>query len=199
MNKVELRKHYRQLRQNVDAATKSAAEDALAQRFLQSPLYKNAQKIACYMAYKDELDIYPIITRILEDNKRCYLPILITVNNKIQLFFGEFKQNEALHTNRFGILEPSPHSARIDIKDLDLILTPLIAFDRQLNRLGTGGGYYDKTFADIKNPPLVGVAYALQEVTQLPSDPWDVKLKGIITEKELILNDQSAQFAHSDK
>lgn len=190
MNKVELRKHFRLLRQGIDPDTKAKSEAALAQRFLQSSLYKNAKKIACYMAFKDELNIFSIITRIWDDKKSCYIPILITKDDKIQLFFAEFKPEDALHTNRFGILEPSPQAERIAIKDLDVILTPMIAFDRDFNRLGTGGGYYDKTFAVEKDPPLIGVAYALQEADQLPTDPWDKKLKGILTEKELILNNQ---------
>jgi 5-formyltetrahydrofolate cyclo-ligase len=76
--------------------------------------------------------------------------------------------------------------------ELELVLVPLLGFDRRGRRLGYGGGYYDRSFAFLKagarprEPLLVGVAYAFQEVPQLRAEPWDVTLDFIATEHELI-------------
>ena len=92
----------------------------------------------------------------------------------------------------FGIQEPAGGPIRA-ARNLDIILTPLVAFDSAGNRIGMGGGYYDRTFAFLKRrttwrkPKLIGIAFGLQEVDAVPVDTWDVPLDGILTEKGLVL------------
>lgn len=106
--------------------------------------------------------------------------------------FFLYKRNDILHPNRYGINEPKD-TPSIDTETLDIILTPLVAFDRQGHRLGMGGGYYDRTFsfllnqADIPRPKLIGLAYACQEVPSLSPDPWDVPLHGVVTERKIVI------------
>jgi len=82
---------------------------------------------------------------------------------------------------------------RTPLAALDIALVPLVAFDDYGRRLGMGGGYYDRTFAYLRHrehwrrPKLIGVAFEFQRVAELPAQPWDVPLDGIITEKGLLL------------
>ena len=84
----------------------------------------------------------------------------------------------------FGLLQP-PGDAEEVVPDL--ILTPLVAFDRTLARLGQGAGHYDRAFARFPNARRIGVAFSVQQVDRLPTDPWDMPLHAIITEREWIV------------
>lgn len=79
----------------------------------------------------------------------------------------------------------------LQAEDLDIVITPLAAFDLQGHRLGTGGGYYDRTFAflqknTVKKPKIIGLAYAEQQAELLPHDQWDIDLDGVVTEKGIV-------------
>ena len=106
--------------------------------------------------------------------------------------FARYSQHSQLITNRFGILEPCIKGAVIaPAWSLDLILMPLVGFDRQGNRLGMGGGFYDRTLAFTARgqrpaPQLVGLAYSFQEVAPISPRKWDIPLNRIMTENETI-------------
>jgi 5-formyltetrahydrofolate cyclo-ligase len=98
-----------------------------------------------------------------------------------------------VHANRYGIPEPElPEAALIEPDAMDVVLVPLLAFDRHGMRLGTGGGYYDRSFAFLQQrerptrPLLIGIGYAFQEVEMLVAEAWDVRLDFVATEAELI-------------
>jgi 5-formyltetrahydrofolate cyclo-ligase len=101
--------------------------------------------------------------------------------------FVELKPKARLGANVFGILEPEV-SAPIDPRRLDLVLTPLVAFDDHGMRIGVGRGYYDRCFrflltrAAWRRPKLLGVSYELQHVPRIAAEPWDVPLWGAVTE-----------------
>lgn len=109
--------------------------------------------------------------------------------------FKEVGAKTSLRANSFGLLEPNSGQT-IDARSLDVVITPLVAFDKKNNRVGMGGGYFDRTFAFLKDrksyfhPKLVGVAFACQEVEQIVPNPWDIRLFGVITEKSRLLNQQ---------
>jgi len=111
--------------------------------------------------------------------------------------FHPLMQLSGLPKNRFALREPVPGIA-CPAQHLDLILVPLVAFDRSGNRLGAGGGYYDRYLAAAPAPgPLtIGVAFSFQESASLPVQDWDIPLHAIVTEKEFILANQTrcAQF-----
>jgi 5-formyltetrahydrofolate cyclo-ligase len=95
--------------------------------------------------------------------------------------------------NRFGI--PEPAVARRDWRSarrLDVIVAPLVAFDRSGRRLGMGGGWYDRTLgfrrfhASFRRPWFIGLAYGFQEVARLEADAWDVPMDAVITEREAV-------------
>lgn len=121
---------------------------------------------------------------IWRTNKHCYLPILV-VGGSLQ--FVRYHQGDQLKLNQFNIPEPENTTNIILPENLDLVIAPLVAFDAQGRRLGAGGGYYDRTFAfkhasQAMKPMILGLAYAIQQASNLPADQWDVKLDGVITE-----------------
>jgi len=96
-----------------------------------------------------------------------------------------------MSTNRFNITEPIDQSATVTAEQLDAVLVPLLGFDQMGNRLGMGGGFYDRSFefrikSATKTPVLIGVAYDFQQLDNLPAEPWDVPLDIIITETGVI-------------
>jgi 5-formyltetrahydrofolate cyclo-ligase len=160
-----------------------------ANHITQSAIFQNSKSIACYLAVKNEIDTTKLIEKIWSSNKACYLP-LVDPKHYGEMKFIQYLPDDKLTINRFGIKEPVFNKTKlIKPQDLDLVIMPLMAFDNIGYRIGTGGGYYDRAFAFLKNngkkPILLGLAYALQEVPQIPQEKWDIKLNGVATEKEL--------------
>ena len=170
----------------IDIKTREIAAKQAAKLFIHHPLFHTSQHIACYIAGVDEFDCTLIIEAIWAAGKNCYLPVLTPEK---QLEFFSYQRNDKLSPNRYGI--PEPHDTQfIATAKLDVILAPLVAFDRKGHRLGMGGGYYDRTLAFLLNqslaqPKFIGLSYACQEVPALTPDAWDVALQGVITEEDI--------------
>jgi len=184
--KSEIREHVRALRRSIPADYRAQAGRKAADIFVNSPLFLN--HIACYMAMPDELDTMPIIRAIWQAGKKCYLPVL---SGGQVLSFVLYEEGDRLVANRYKILEPVSHK-QIAADELDVVLVPLVAFDNAGNRLGTGGGFYDRTFSFLagktnRKPVLIGLGYDIQKVDELPRESFDVPLDGIITEKYFTL------------
>ena len=120
--------------------------------------------------------------------KKIYLPVLAPAYSG-KLWFVRYQPHSRMVKNKFGIPEPVAHQRqRISTGALDLVLTPLVGFDNQGNRLGMGGGYYDRTFAflnnrkHLKKPHLLGLAYETQRLEKLACEAWDVQLHSVATE-----------------
>lgn len=163
------------------------AAHAAAQIFIDSALFQTAQHIACYHALEKEFSANPLIQIICHAQKKCYLPTL----QQDLLHFVAFQPGDNLRKNRYQILEPETIANKTTAEELDIVFLPLLGFDKYGNRLGMGGGYYDRTFAfvtesKIKKPKLIGLAYASQEVEAIPQEPWDIALDAVLTEKKLI-------------
>jgi 5-formyltetrahydrofolate cyclo-ligase len=123
--------------------------------------------------------------------KVCYLPV---ITPRQSLWFAPYAEGDPLALNRFGIPEPArPGLSLVGARALDLILTPLVAFDDQGHRLGMGGGFYDRTLSFLRQrhawhkPRLLGVAHELQRISALTAEPWDVPLDGVATDMQLYL------------
>lgn len=188
MSRVELRKHMRHRRRTLTKAERAEYAQRCARRVTSLPLFRSSLRIACYLPFDGELDPYPLMRRAWEMRKLCYLPV---VRGK-RLWFASYGAGDRLVKNRFGIAEPraSRHTL-IRPARLDVVLTPLVAFDNQGNRLGMGAGFYDRTFAFLKHcgscrrPRLIGLAYDFQRVAHIEAEAWDVPLHVIVTEARL--------------
>lgn len=187
-NKIVIRKDLLKKREGVLASERQKAAVDAANLLIATPLFKASEHIACYFAQNKEFDCHHIIKAIWETNKNCYLPVLSSDINQ-SLEFVLYHENDPLALNRYKILEPQK-AERFQPEQLDLVLMPLVGFDLTGNRLGMGGGYYDKTFyfkieKNHKKPYLLGLAYEIQKFSNLPHDVWDVQLDGVLTEKDL--------------
>lgn len=153
------------------------------------PALRTCPAIAGYWAVQGELPLHPMVHHCLRSGQAYLLPKLKP--NKC-LVFAPFRPGDAVAPNRYGVPEPADGAQPILPQAVPLVLVPLLAFDRTGTRLGTGGGYYDRSFAFLREPPrgqpaplLVGIAYAFQEVPALERAEWDVPLDAICTEREL--------------
>jgi len=165
--------------------------DQITSILTRQDFFIRAKRVGVYMANDGEVDPSPIVDICLKSAKRCYLPALHPLNIK-RLKFAAYDHNTNLVANRYGIPEPNLKSAKLaPAWSLDLILMPLVGFDRNGNRLGMGAGYYDRSLwfmSPPKNPApkLVGLAYSFQELHAISSRDWDIPLNHIVTEKEII-------------
>lgn len=191
-----LRKALREQRRQLSAQQRGAAAGALDRLLGRHPLFLRSRHIALYLPNDGEMDLTPLLQRALAMGKRCYLPVLSPIYHN-RLWFAPYDGDNPMELNRFGIPEPITNWSQMrPVWTLDLILTPLVAFDDAGNRLGMGGGFYDRTLAYLtrrrhwRKPRLLGTAYAFQQVSQLPSESWDVPLHGVATEKELLIRRQ---------
>lgn len=180
----ELRQRNRKLRAELSARQLERAAAALAVRIFSLPEFELAGRLAVYSAVNGEISLEPVIDRALAKGKRVYLPNL----DRQALRFSPFFHGQRMRINRFRLPEPDVADEQmLAPEDLDLVLAPLVVFDAACNRIGMGGGYYDRSFAFRKNPQrktpaLIGVAHELQKVERLKPEAWDVRLDKIVTD-----------------
>lgn len=145
--------------------------------------YQTAQHIAGYLSIQGEVDLSLLWQIALEKGKHYYLP---AIQADKTLLFLPYTATTHLISNRYGILEPAFSTQHaIAPHDLDIIILPVVAFNAARTRLGTGGGYYDRTLAQTHGPILIGVAYEWQKQVTLPCDPWDIQPDIILTEQKI--------------
>ena len=191
LDKSQLRKRLRRERASLSPRERNVASRASARQLLRTPAFLRARRIAVYHANGNELDPTPLVVAARALGKQCYLPVLHPFLHG-KLVFAPWHAHTAMRPNRFGIPEPAGRERRLPARRLDLVIVPLLGFDRQGVRLGMGGGYYDRTFAfrnrctAWRKPLLVGFAYAFQRVEHLPNKPWDIRLDAVVTEDGLI-------------
>ncbi|MFP5440996.1 MAG: 5-formyltetrahydrofolate cyclo-ligase [Gammaproteobacteria bacterium] len=182
-----LRRAIRARRRALSPAQQRAAARKLARRVAASPQFRKARSLALYIAADGEIDPAPLAQRAWRLGKRVYLPVLHPLYHD-RMFFVRWSAGDRLRRNRFRIPEPATWRDRAAPWQLDLVLAPLVAFDRAGNRLGMGGGYYDRTFARERaarwprRPSLCGLAHRLQAVASLPAAPWDIPLARVFTD-----------------
>lgn len=174
-----LRAEMRLRRRRLSGARRQLATRAIVRKLLMLPAYHAASSIALYWPADGEPDIRGLAAHARAHGKRLYLPV---VGQAGQMRFAAWPGNARLKRNRYGIPEPIG-TRRLKAADLAMLVVPLVAFDGAGNRLGMGGGYYDRALAGLRRRPvLVGAAFSVQQVRGLPVQPWDVPLDIVITE-----------------
>ena len=186
-----LREQARAARRALDEPARQAAAIALLAQLRTLPAFDSARRVAAYAAVASELSLQPLIDAMLARGQQVFLPHV--EQHAPQMHFAPWNGDaRRLKTNHFGIAEPMVDAAQlVAAATLDLILLPLLAFDRRGGRLGSGAGFYDRALAFRLQQPapplLVGVGHACQEVTEIPAEPWDVPLDAVVTDRELII------------
>jgi 5-formyltetrahydrofolate cyclo-ligase len=187
-----IRRALRARRRALPAWERRRRDAALARQLTRHPVFLRSRHIALYLANDGEVDLGAVAREARARGKRVYLPVLSpTFHNR--LWFAPYGESSPMVRNCFGILEPKVRwRATRPLWSLDLALVPLVGFDRQGNRLGMGGGFYDRSLAYLcrrsawRKPQLVGVAYAFQECEQVAAEPWDVPLAAVVTDQQFI-------------
>lgn len=177
---------------------------ALARRLGRHPTFLRARRIGIYWPADGELDPRPLLKLPQARGKRWQLPVLWPHPHP-RLWFLSYRTDAPMHPNRFGIPEPARRNRRLRLAwTLDLLLVPLVGFDAQCNRLGMGGGYYDRTLGYLsqrrhwRRPHLIGIAHECQRVKRLPVRPWDVALDLIVTEHQVYRRASSVDLKATD-
>jgi 5-formyltetrahydrofolate cyclo-ligase len=185
----ELRQRMADRRRALTPAQRIAAAQGLRRSLEQLPEYHTDARVAGYWACDGELPLNLVIPPLLARGQQFLLPLLTGGRN---LRFAPWQPGQDVQPNRHGIPEPVAPEEWYAPFQLDLVLVPLLGFDRRGHRLGTGGGYYDRSFAFLNEqlrptePLLVGIAYAFQELPALEAATWDVPLDFIATDQALI-------------
>jgi len=190
MDTKALRQQIRSQRRALSDLEREQAAFLLCERISASRIFQQSKHIAFYLTNDGEMDLSLLIQHAWQQGKKCYLPVLAEPNTQ-RLWFIPYSPETKLRNNRFGIPEPI-HSSRTRLRktlSLDLVLMPLVAFDLEGNRMGMGGGFYDRTLAYLRQrkfwhkPNLLGIAYDFQKQKQLTANPWDIPMQAIATEK----------------
>jgi 5-formyltetrahydrofolate cyclo-ligase len=186
-----LRPYLRSLRRALSAEERRLAALAVARRLTVWPAFADAPRIAGYWACDGELDPMPALEQVWAANRQVYLPVLAEGS---LLYFAPYRPGAPLRRNRFKIPEPEVATTEwLRPSQLDLVLAPLVAFDSTGTRLGMGGGFYDRSFAFLREkkpdqyqrPCLLGLAYEFQKVATLVRQSWDIPLDAVMTEAAL--------------
>lgn len=201
-HRKQLRKALMNKRSQLPKNLQKKSAKLLCTQFMRTLLFLRGNRLAFYFANKTEIDPSMIFQQAIAMGKECYFPILHPVRHN-RMLFGHYQLGDDLYENAFGIPEPDIANTEIvSPQSLDLIITPLVGFDAFGNRLGMGGGYYDRTFS-FKNegshrPLLIGLAYDFQQVELIAPNHWDVPLDMVITPtKRHIFNQKQVIFRSS--
>ena len=181
----------RALRRRLSSKEQQVAARGFARVIARARLLRPGSRVAVYHRQGSEADLAGVIALARRLGCVLYLP-LITQRRSSRMEFVRFDAHTPLRLNTFGIGEPTLAAAhRTPVRELDLILLPLVAVDAQGWRLGSGAGFYDRRLHHLRagrcwrRPRLVGIAYEFQRVPRLGCEPWDVPLDAVITEKSL--------------
>jgi 5-formyltetrahydrofolate cyclo-ligase len=181
-NKSLQRKNLNQQRTSLTSDQVKQMSQLVCDKILSSDTFNNSDCIALYSALYNEVNL----STLLQTNKQLYLPVVQADN---AMTFQHYDKDTAMLKNKYGILEPQ-NDLIVAASEIDLCLMPLVGFNRNGDRLGMGGGYYDRYFElnqKQKKPTiLAGIAYDFQEDDTIQNQQWDIPLDIIFTNKEVI-------------
>ena len=178
----------RDRRRGLTAGERTRASERLCRRICRHPVFINAGCVGIY--YPNDGEIDPTALAEAGSTRRFFLPVLPPPGQR-RLWFAPWKPGDRLIADRYGIPEPASR-ARIRAENLDLLLTPLVAFDRVGGRIGMGGGYYDASLdfltgrARIHPARVYGVAYQFQQIDLIPLEAWDIPMHGVFTDATFV-------------
>ena len=188
-SRVTLRKALRALRNELPESQQQRAAIAVRDNLMSLPDITNASSIACYLPNDGEVDLRPFMHACWKLNNASALYTSLPVLHPVckgHLLFLRYSEKTPMRVNKYNIEEPVLACPDvIPTFHHQVILMPLVGFDASGNRLGMGGGYYDRTLASIQaqiiKPKLIGIAHDCQQVDQLPVQHWDIPVNAILT------------------
>jgi 5-formyltetrahydrofolate cyclo-ligase len=180
--KKKLRKEYLQLRKGYEKQDLNNKNEIIKKNLEKLNEFKNAKTILFYISFENEVETHELIKDSLKKNKKVIVPYM----EKKEIYLSKLKDFQELEKTTFGILEPKKQFIReFDIIDVDLIIVPGIAFDKQGHRIGFGEAYYDNLLKKSK-AIKIGLAYEFQIIEEIPNETHDVPVDIIVTEKRIL-------------
>lgn len=186
-----IRTQIKQQRRQLSIENQQIAAHKATQLLKRQRSFTNSQHIAVYLPMNGELSPLPLVELARKTGKHIYLPVLMPFLSN-RLWFAPWSPDTKMKANPFGIPEPVFHGKHlIPANRLDLVITPLVAFDPDCHRIGMGGGYYDRTFSFLRfrqhwrSPKLIGLAYEFQKLKHIDTQAWDVPLHTVVTHERI--------------
>ena len=178
-----LRKLALSKRDNLSEPERKEFSETIAKTLLSLPEIEKADIIMCYRSFRSEADTAEIVENLFQLGKTLCFPVCEKAG--IMHAFSPIDENSWI-TGRMGIIEPDREKSRlIAPEDIELLICPLVAFDNQKNRIGYGGGYYDRYLPRCEKAVKIGIAFEAQRVEKIDPDQYDKAMDIIITEEKV--------------
>lgn len=184
--KKEFRKKVIRLRNEKDTYFIKHNSDIITEKLLKLDCVQNAKTIMLYLDFNNEVATDNLISKLINLGKTVASPI--TLKEERKLIPSQITNlKEGIQYGAYNIREPKPEcSPAIDIKDLDVVIVPAVAYDKNCYRLGYGGGFYDRFLENLKKDTItIGIAFDLQVFDKIPKEPHDAQLDYVITESKI--------------
>jgi len=184
VEKKQLRKYIQDKRDNLSLGLRKKKNKEITQKFLKTTDYLNSKNIFIYYPFRSETDTTIIIKKALKESKNIILPRV--EGTLVNLYFVNDVHTQ-LQEGSYKIIEPIPSSCtKAHVSDINLAIVPGVAFDRNLNRLGYGGGFYDKILRNLpQSIKKIALSFDIQIVPNIPVLDYDIKIDIIITESKI--------------
>ncbi len=180
-SKKWLRAHMTRVRRSIKPKDRNTWSRSAVQHLLKSPLYKKSKSIAVFLSFASEVQTKDLIMRAWRDRKTVVIPI--TWEGLRKPFFAVYKKGDALEKSKYGPMELKNPTKPFQFHQLDLVVVPGLAFDKEGHRLGYGGGTYDALLTKTRRARPVGLFFSNQELNRLPREGHDKPLVAVSTEK----------------
>ena len=183
IDKGRLRKPALEKRNKIDAAYREQAGQKIADMMLAHPAFEKAEIIMCYRSFRSEVPTDSIVQSLLSSGKKLCFPVC----QKGGIMHAYHPLDEASwQISPMGIAEPIIEKSQIiDPADVDIVICPIVAFDQNKNRMGYGGGYYDRYLPQCKKALRIGIAFEAQRVDKVLTDRYDQTMDIIISEEKV--------------
>jgi 5-formyltetrahydrofolate cyclo-ligase len=178
-----LRRRLRKLRAALDSGTRAQATAKATRRLLRLACVRRARLLGVYLETGSELSAATLRQTLVRRGVRLHVPVIIGDG---VMAFVRLRHDTVLRRNRHAIAEPVARRPRVLLRQLDVLIMPLVGFDDRGFRLGAGGGYFDRLLESrrrLRRPSRIGLAFECQRLDALPQEPWDQPLDWIVTER----------------
>ena len=179
-----LRKKMRSMRESMPKEDRDKASHEIVSRLIENPVYQQSTTIMAYASMPEEIQLNELFDHAFANNKILAIPLIIGRGTMRPVFLPTI---EDLVVGDFGIMTVRQDCRTfVEFNDIDCIIVPGAAFDRKGNRLGLGGGYYDRFLKRVPNAKRIALAFDYQLIESVPAESHDTKMNIIITESETI-------------
>jgi 5-formyltetrahydrofolate cyclo-ligase len=194
----DARRRLRRLRASLQGVRRAAAERAILATLDRLRFIRRGARVALYLPMRGEVDVRPGLAAARRRGVQVFVPRIVS-RRRARMIFVPWTPDGPWRRNVYGIEEPAGGTGRVPALSLDVVVLPIVGFDRRGNRLGMGAGYYDRALRRRldagrrwRRPRLVGIAFACQELAAIAVSPWDVSLDLIVTERGVLVPERRA-------